>query len=140
VLCDCSVVTVTGVGEEGGVLVGSGIGVVEVSVGEEDEGGEEGREGGITIGADVGVDEEVGSPKLERTTVVTLASEAVENGVWVTVGVGVPAWTLVEALIPSTLSATLVSVHPTYTPIVSFIGVAKHSLLTAQTVMTKLPS
>ena len=47
--------------------------------------------------------------------------------------------TEVLALIPNTLSAMVISVHPTYTPIVLFIGIAKHSFPAAQTVMTKLP-
>jgi hypothetical protein len=37
-------------------------------------------------------------------------------------------------------AAAALFVHPTYTPLVSFIGIAKHSLSPEQIDITKLPS
>jgi hypothetical protein len=45
-----------------------------------------------------------------------------------------------SVLPPRTLAATCLSVHSTTTPLVLFIGIAKHAVPAAQTSITKLPA
>jgi hypothetical protein len=53
--------------------------------------------------------------------------------------VGVALARLEVGLIPNTLWATVLSVHPTKTPSVVFMGIATHCMPAGQTVVTKLP-
>jgi hypothetical protein len=53
--------------------------------------------------------------------------------------VGVAVARLEVGLIPNTLWATVLSVHPTKTPSVVFMGIATHCMPAGQTVVTKLP-
>jgi hypothetical protein len=53
--------------------------------------------------------------------------------------VGVAVARLEVGLIPNTLWATVLSVQPTKTPSVVFMGIATHCMPAGQTVVTKLP-
>lgn len=70
--------------------------------------------------------------RLEDTLVDNVVRE-------LTAVVGVAVARLEAGLIPNTLWATVLSVHPTKTPSVVFMGIATHCMPAGQTVVTKLP-
>jgi hypothetical protein len=93
----------------------------------------------------VGWTEEVDAPgttlALSVLVVGDVSARVAEETLDVEVGSGIPALNVLLLLIPRILSATVLSVHPTNTPWVVFMGMAKHCVPESQTVViTKLPS
>jgi hypothetical protein len=78
---------------------------------------------------------------VERMEVIVVLGRIVVIDVGVPVEDGTPdeLWAP-PVLIPRMLPAAVASVHPTYTPLVVFMGIAKHISPDPQTIITKFPA